>query len=69
MIAEETEEEIELTDIEEFSPAIVNKLVASGYETINDLLDADKKSLLKIHGIGPKTVDIILKVIEDYKEE
>ena len=69
MIAEETEEEIELTEIKEISPAIVNKLVASGYETVNDLLDMDKETLLKIHGIGPKTVEAIFEAIEDYRED
>ena len=69
MIAEETEEEIELTEIKEISPAIVNKLVASGYETVNDLLDLDKETLLKIHGIGPKTVEAIFEAIEDYRED
>ncbi len=67
MMAEETEEDIELADIEELTPSIVNKLISSGYETVDDLLDATKEDLLKIHGIGPKTVDQIFEAIEDMK--
>jgi len=69
MIAEETEEEIELADIKELAPSIVNKLISSGYETINDIIEADRETLLKIHGIGPKTVEQIYSVIEDIKGE
>ena len=69
MIAEETEEEIELSEIKEFSPTVIKKLVASGYDTVNDLLDADKEALLKIRGIGPKTVDLIFEVLDDLTED
>jgi N utilization substance protein A len=69
MIAEETEEEIEIADIKELSLSIINKLISSGYETVNDILEADKEALLKIHGIGPKTVEQIYQAIEDIKGE
>jgi N utilization substance protein A len=69
MIAEETEEDIELAEIKELSPSIVNKLVSSGYETLNDLAKAEKEELLNIHGIGPKTVEQILEIIQNYYEE
>jgi len=65
MIAEEKEEEVELADIKELSPAIVKKLVTAGYETVNDIIEADREALLKIHGIGPKTVKLIFEVIEN----
>jgi len=67
MMAEETEEEIELSDLEELSSSVVNKLISSGYETIDDLLAATKEDLLKIHGIGPKTVEQIFEIIENMK--
>lgn len=69
MMAEETGEDDELTQIEQLSANVVSKLVAAGYETVADLLDADKQDLLNIHGIGPKTVDQILEVIEQLKGE
>lgn len=69
MIAEETDEEIELADISELAPSIVSKLISSGYETVNDVLQADKESLLKIYGIGPKTLEQIFETLEKYKGE
>lgn len=67
MMAEETEEEIELADIEDLTPSVVKKLISSGYETVDDLLNAKKEDLLKINGIGPKTVEQIFEIIEDMK--
>jgi len=69
MMAEETAEGIDLSDIKELSPSVVSKLISSGYETVEDILDADKEDLLKIHGIGPKTVDLILEIVANMKEE
>ncbi|HEX9971093.1 MAG TPA: transcription termination factor NusA [bacterium] len=69
MMAEEVDEDVELTKIEELSANVVSKLVAAGYETVADLLDADKKALLNIHGIGPKTVEQILEVLKRLKGE
>jgi len=69
MMAEEAEQEIDLAELEGLTPAIVNKLVSSGYETVNDLLEADEAALLKIHGIGPKTVKQIFELIEKYRGE
>jgi N utilization substance protein A len=69
MMAEEVDEDVELTKIEELSANVVTKLVAAGYETVADLLDADKKTLLNIHGIGPKTVEQILEVLKRLKGE
>ncbi len=69
MISEETEEEIELTEIEELSASVVNKLISAGFETLSDLLEADKEAILNIHGIGPKTAEQIFNVIEKMKGE
>lgn len=68
MIAEEEEEDIEIAKIQELAPSIISKLISSGYETMNDLLKADKETLLQIRGFGPKTVDQILEVINQLKE-
>lgn len=69
MISEETEDEIELTEIKELPASVVSKLISSGYETLSDLLEADKDAILKIHGIGPKTVEQIFEIIESMKGE
>ncbi len=69
MMAEEAAEAIDLADIKELSPSVISKLNSGGYETMKDILDADKEDLLKIHGIGPKTVDQIFEIIENMKGE
>ena len=69
MISEEVEEEIELAEITELPTSVINKLVSNGYETLSDLLEADKEAILKIHGIGPKTAEQIFEVIEKMKGE
>ncbi len=69
MISEEKDEEIQLTEIEDLSASVVDKLISSGFETLSDLLKADKETILNIHGIGPKTLDQIFKVIEKRKGE
>ncbi|MCI0493476.1 transcription termination factor NusA, partial [candidate division KSB1 bacterium] len=69
MMAEEIDEDVELSKIEELSANVVTKLVAAGYETVADLLDADQEALLNIHGIGPKTVEQIVAVIKRLKGE
>jgi len=70
MIAEE-EEDIDDIDLQELelAPSIIKKLVSSGYETIGDIIETGKESLLQIKGIGPKTVEQIFKVIEDIEVE
>ena len=69
MISEGAEEEIELAEITELPASVINKLVSNGYETLSDLLEADKEAILKIHGIGPKTAEQIFEVIEKMKGE
>lgn len=69
MISEGIDEEIELAEIKELPASVVNKLVSNGYETLNDLLEADKDAILKIHGIGPKTLEQIYEIINNMKGE
>jgi len=69
LMTEADDSEVELSHIEELSASVVSKLIAGGYETMEDLLNANKKELLNIHGIGPKTIEQILEVILKYKGE
>lgn len=67
--AETTTEKVGLDEIEELSPMVISKLEAAGYETLNDLLEADEASLLQIHGFGPKTVEQIMATLTKLKGE
>lgn len=66
---EEPSNEIEIVGIKELSPSVINKLIASGFETVDEILEADRSALLEIHGFGPKTVDLILETIKKVKGE
>ncbi len=67
MISEEKVKKVQLSDIKELPASVVTKLIASGYETLEDLMEADKEAILQIHGIGPKTVEQIYSIIENVK--
>jgi len=62
------EEKIELNMVEGLSQNIVNKLISHGFETADEVLDAGKKSLLKIPGIGQKTADNIIDILNTLYE-
>lgn len=66
---EEPSSEIEIVGIKGLSPSVINKLIASGFETVDEILEADRAALLEIHGFGPKTVDLILETIKQAKGE
>lgn len=63
------EEKLFLTDIPELSGTIVEKLTASGFETAEEILEDDGKSLLEVKGIGGKTVEKILAILNTYYED
>ncbi|MBN2415855.1 transcription termination factor NusA [bacterium] len=63
------EEKLYLTDIPELSGTIVEKLTASGFETAEEILEDDGKALLEVKGIGSKTVEKILAILNTYYEE
>ncbi len=65
MVADETDEDIDIVEIEELPASYVKKLVANGYETLEDVLDANREDLLEISGFGPKTVDKILDTLKN----
>ncbi|MFZ5518462.1 MAG: transcription termination factor NusA [Candidatus Zhuqueibacterota bacterium] len=63
IMTEESEQEIDILEVTELQPSIIKKLIANGFETVSDVLGADREELLKISGIGPKTVDKIFEVL------
>jgi len=62
------EKRIELSHVEGFSEGIIKKLLNSGLETIDDVRDAGVDGLLKVPGIGQKTAERIMELIESVKE-
>ncbi len=70
MISEDTETEIELSEIsKELGDSLLKKLVAGGFETIEDVLRAGPEEIQKLNGIGPKTVEKIFDAIKNFTEE
>jgi N utilization substance protein A len=67
--AQEKEETLSLTQVEELSKNVVEKLIAAGYETAEDVLEAGKPALLELKGFGEKTVERIFEVLSGYFEE
>lgn len=65
---EELKKDIELSEVEGISPGILKKLVASGLETLEDIKEAGIEGLLNVPGIGQKTADRIMELIESVKE-
>ena len=63
-----SEKRIELSHVEGFSEGIIKKLLNSGLETIDDVRDAGVDGLLKVPGIGQKTAERIMELIESVKE-
>ncbi len=65
IVQEAKGKEIDLSDIKELSPSIVNKLVVEGYDTVQDVFKAGYDELVKIPGIGDKTAKKILEILEN----
>ncbi|MBD3225091.1 MAG: transcription termination factor NusA [Caldithrix sp.] len=57
-----------IEDIPELTTAIKNKLLAADIEELDELMEFDKDELLDIPGIGDKTADKILEVINSYSQ-
>lgn len=56
----EEEEKIDIETIEALGAKMIQKLLQSGFESAQDVVNADKERLLKIEGIGDKTADKII---------
>ena len=68
-LGEQKEEKLLLPDVPELTKSIVEKLIAAGYESADDVLDAGKEELLGLKGFGEKTIDKILGILNSYYEE
>jgi N utilization substance protein A len=65
---EEAKKDIDLSEVEGISPGILKKLLSSGLETLDDIKEAGVEGLLNVPGIGQKTADRIMELIESVKE-
>jgi N utilization substance protein A len=68
-LGEAKEEKLPLSDVTELSKPMIEKLTDAGYETADDILDASREELLAIKGIGEKTIDKIVGILNTYYEE
>ena len=69
MISEDVVDDINIVELEELGASVIKKLIAGGFETVDDIVQAGKEPVGKIKGIGPKTVDKIFELIESMYEE
>lgn len=67
-VEEEEEKRIELNEVEGLSAGIVKKLLAADLETVEDVEELGIEGLLNVPGIGQKTADRIMELIEGLKE-
>lgn len=65
---DEEEEKIDLSQIDGLSDGIIKKLLNGGIETVEDVTEAGVEGLLDVPGIGPKTANRIIELIEVFKE-
>ena len=67
MVEEESGLDLPLTEVEELSDHLINKLIKGGFETIRDVVDAELKEIVALPGIGEKTAEKIKEVLESQK--
>lgn len=63
---EEEKKEPEIYEIKGLSEAIVKKLLNAGLESTSDIIKSGKKGLIEIPGIGEKTAQKILGIVENW---
>ncbi|MCJ7813632.1 transcription termination factor NusA, partial [bacterium] len=68
-LTERKEEKLLLTEVPELTKSNLEKLLAAGYESADDVLDAGKETFLELKGFGEKTVDKIFNILNSYYEE
>lgn len=68
-IYKKEDQRIEITAVESLSPNIREKLLSNGLETAEAVLDAGVENLTKIPGIGKKTAEKILQVLDSFYEK
>lgn len=62
-------EDFALTEIPGIGPKIGERLAEAGYKTFNDIINLSREDLLRVPGVGAKTADKLIKVIEGLTEE
>ena len=68
-LQEKEEESIDIMLVEGLTEKIRQKLISNGYETAEDILDAGIKKIMDIPGVGSKTAEKIILVMNSYYEE
>ena len=68
MVSDEVVEDIDVVELEELGESVIKKLIAAGFETVDEIVQAGEESIREINGIGPKTVDKIFNLIESMYE-
>jgi N utilization substance protein A len=61
--------DVRLTDIEGMPPATVAILEASGFQTLNDIIDLDREDLLKLPGITLSEADRVMAIMDELTTE
>ena len=69
MVSDEVVDDIDVVELEELGASVIKKLIAGGYETVDEIVQAGKDAIQQINGIGPKTVDKIFELIESMYED
>jgi len=65
----EEEESIAVEDIQEMPEKLKNKLLDADVLNVSEILELGRDGLLEISGIGPKTADKILEIVQKYSSE
>ena len=63
------EPKIEISDVDGLSKAMQEKLISQGLETAEEVLDAGIEELVEIPGIGKKTAEKIVNLLNTFYEE
>ncbi len=69
MVSDEVVDDIDVVELEELGASVIKKIIAGGYETVDEIVQAGKDAIQQINGIGPKTVDKIFELIESMYED
>ncbi len=68
-LSEQKEEKLSLTEVPELTKSNLEKLLAAGYESADEVLDAGKEVLGELKGFGEKTINKIFDILNSYYEE